>query len=139
MIDKLADIESRYAEIDQLLADPEQSTDYRRIEALGKEQASIRGLVEMSREYRQLLSELESVRAMVRQETDPELVELVREELDQLLGRKEQIENDLLVAMVPKVTYYVTPVAFVYCNVASFKDSHLGFVTSGCAYLDEFD
>ncbi len=102
IIDKLASVEQRYEEIEQLLANPEVSADYSRIESLVREQASVRGLVELAREYRQVMSELESVRAIARDESDSELAALAREELGQLEERLEQVALDLRQELVPK-------------------------------------
>ena len=102
MIDKLATIEQRYDEIERLLQNPEVSSDYSRIETLVKEQASIRNLVVFSRGYRKVMDELEQVRALVRDESDPDLAELAREELSTLEQRKEKLETELRVALVPQ-------------------------------------
>ncbi|MCI0440108.1 MAG: peptide chain release factor 1 [Chloroflexi bacterium] len=102
IIDKLASVEQRYEEIERLLANPEVSADYSRIESLVREQASVRVLVELAREYRQVMAELENVRAMARDESDPELAELAREEVSQLEERLERVESDLRRELVPK-------------------------------------
>ena len=102
MIDKLAAIEQRYDEIDRLLADPEVSADYSRVQGLVKEQASIKNLVSLSREYRGVMSELEDVRAMLRDESDQELATLAREELGRLEDRRDQVERELRVALIPR-------------------------------------
>ena len=102
MIDKLITIEKRYAEIDQLLSDPEVSAEYSRVEILAKEQASIKKLVSFSREYRKVVQELEDVRAMVRDEPDPELATLAREELAGLEARKEAVEEQIKLALLPR-------------------------------------
>ena len=102
MIDKLVTIEERYAEIERLLADPEVSSEYTRVEALAREQASIRNLVSLSRGYRKVTAELEEVRSMVDGESDHELADLAREELAQLEERKTQVEADLRLALLPQ-------------------------------------
>ncbi len=101
MIDKLALVEQRYDEIDQLLANPEVSVDYTRVETLAKEQASIRNLVSLSREYRKVRDDLEGVRLMLRDESDQEIVALARDEMAQLEEQKARVESDLQLALVP--------------------------------------
>ena len=102
MIDKLATIERRYDEIEGLLADPEVSSDYSRIRSLVKEQASLKNLVSLSREYRNVMRELEDVRAMLRGETDQDMTTLAREELARLEERKAAVEANLKLALLPK-------------------------------------
>ena len=101
MRDTLAAVEARYEEIDRLLADPEISTDYTRIQSLAKEQASIRNLVTLTRQHRNLAEELADVRELLRDDPDPELAELAREELAELEGRMASTELELQMALLP--------------------------------------
>ena len=101
MIDKLVLVEQRYDEIDQLLANPEVSVDYTRVETLAKEQSSIRHLVSLSREYRKVRGDLEGVRLMLRDESDQEIVALARDEMAQLEEQKARVESDLQLALIP--------------------------------------
>ena len=50
MLERLDATEGRYEEIDRLLADPELSADYTRIQSLVREQASIRNIVVLGEE-----------------------------------------------------------------------------------------
>ena len=102
MIDRLADTEARYDEIERLLADPEVSSDYTRIHRLAKEQASIRQLVTLSRELRDIVTQLEEVRTMLRDGSDQELAALAQEELASLEDRKQTIEEEVARALVPR-------------------------------------
>ena len=102
MIDRLAAVERRYEEIERLLADPEVSSDYSRIQGVIKEHASLRELVSLAREYRRLTRELEDVRSMLNEESDQELAAMAREELAQLEESLEGIEADLRVALLPR-------------------------------------
>ena len=101
MIDKLANIERRYDEIEQLMADPEVSSDYSRIQTLAKEQASIKVLVNLARRYRKVIRELEDVQTMARDDSDEGLAMMAREELAQLEERKKKVESELKLALVP--------------------------------------
>ena len=102
MIDRLAAVERRYEEIEHLLADPEVSSDYSRIQGVIKEHASLRELVSLAREYRRLTRELEDVRSMLSEESDQELAAMAREELAQLEESLEGVEADLRVALLPR-------------------------------------
>ena len=102
MLDRLAALERRFDEIEGLLADPEISADYSRIQDLLKEQASMRNVVALSREYRSILGQIEDARAMLRAESDHEMTSLAREELSQLEPRLEQLEKELRLALIPR-------------------------------------
>ena len=101
-MDKLASIEERYEEIERLLADPEVSSDYSRIQSLVKEQASLKTLATLSRQYHRVMQDLKDARAMSRDEGDRELATLVREELAQLEEQKQHIERGIRAALLPK-------------------------------------
>lgn len=102
MQDRLTEIEGRYDEIDRLLADPEVVTDYQRVQSLAKEQATLRNLVTLTREHRKLLSDIDETRTMMHEESDAELAELAKEELEELEARSQQVEADLRVELTPK-------------------------------------
>ncbi len=102
MQDRLAAVVDRYEEIQQTMADPEVAVDYTRIQALAMEQASIKTLVALAGEYRQLNGDITEVKAMIREESDEEMTALAREELAELEGRLERVENSLRVELIPK-------------------------------------
>ena len=101
MLDRLAALERRFDEIEGLLADPEISADYSRVQDLLKEQASMRTVVGLSREYRSILGQIADARAMLR-ESDHEMTSLAREELSQLEPRLEKLEKELRLALIPR-------------------------------------
>ncbi len=102
MLERLEAVERRYEEIDGLLADPELSADYTRIQSLVREQASIRNMVVLAREYRETLRQLDEVSSLLLDESDEELAELAREELAGLENRRERAEEELTRTLLPK-------------------------------------
>ncbi len=102
MLDRLESVERRYAELDTLMADPQVSADYTRIQALAKEQASIRTLVDLSRQYRAVLRQIEDAQSLMREETDADMAALAREEEQELQADKERVEAELRFALIPK-------------------------------------
>ena len=102
MQERLEAIENRYDELDSLMADPKVSVDYTRIQALAKEQATIRAVVELSREFRSAQTQLDEVRALIREESDAEMIALAREEEAELQADIQRIEADLRIELIPK-------------------------------------
>ncbi len=102
MLSKLAAIEERYEEINQLLADPEVSADYTRIQTLAKEQAGLRNLVQLSIEYKDVSRQLDDVRGLIRSESDQEITALAREEQQELDDKLAKLEEDLRKELIPK-------------------------------------
>ena len=102
MIDRISSFEERYEELNQLLADPEVVADYTQVQRYAKEQSTIREVVELSREYRRLSEGIEDAREMAHGETDPEIVNMAREEQQTLQAALEITEENLKIALVPK-------------------------------------
>ena len=102
MLNRLATIEERYNDIETLMADPEVSVDFMRIQTLGKELATLRNIVQLSREYRGVLQQLEETVGIVREESDPEMVAFAREEEAELTERQAKLEDELHIALIPK-------------------------------------
>ncbi|MEC7884257.1 MAG: peptide chain release factor 1 [Chloroflexota bacterium] len=102
MIDRISSFEERYEELNQLLADPEVVADYTQVQRYAKEQSTIREVVELSREYRRLSEGIEDAREMAHGETDPEIVNMAREEQQSLQAALEITEENLKIALVPK-------------------------------------
>lgn len=102
MNDRLAAVEQRYEEIEALLADPDVSADYSRVQELAKEQAGLRNLFALARDYRKLNDEMAEARAILHDESDQDLVALAREELARLEERQAGLEEDLRRELIPK-------------------------------------
>ncbi len=100
MLDKLAGIENRFAEIERELT--EVGDDYRRAARLAKERADLEPLVQKAGEYRRVLAQLEEARQMLDESGDPELRELAKAELDDLEPRKAQLEAEIKRLLLPK-------------------------------------
>ena len=64
MLDKLASLEERFAEIERQLAEPEMSADYSRSQGLMREYASLRPLAELAEQYRRVAGETSDMQAM---------------------------------------------------------------------------
>ena len=102
MLKRLTSIEERYDEIDRMMADREVSVDFTRVQTLAKEQATLRNIVQLSRELRGIMKQIEETTSITHEESDVEMLAFAKEELAELKGRKTKVEEDLQVALVPK-------------------------------------
>ena len=102
MLDKLSSIQERFEEIEHLLEDPDVSSDYSRVQSLAKEQAGLRSLALLGRQYRKVVQDLDEARVISRDESDPELAAMAQEELTSLEAQLEEIERELRQALIPK-------------------------------------
>ena len=99
MLEKLAGIEQRYEELNQLLM--QIGDDYQKAAELSIERAGLEPLVEKARQYRQTLTRLEEARALLEGE-DGELRPLAEAEIAELQPRLEQLEGEIKNMLLPR-------------------------------------
>jgi peptide chain release factor 1 len=102
MLDKLAQIETRYEELTNELSSQELLSNP---SAYGKAAKQHRGLGEIVGKYRALKSiheELAGARELQEHAGDEEMRELARVEIEALLARQEQTESDLKLLLIPR-------------------------------------
>jgi peptide chain release factor 1 len=102
MLNKLALVEERYKELNRLMADPEIATDHIRLKELAQEQAEIKELVQIYRQYKANEQELSETEAMLQEGGDEELEELVKEEIERLTARQEKLYEKLKLMLLPR-------------------------------------
>ncbi len=99
--DRLDQIEARYVEIGKLMSDPQVATDIQRVTKLAKEYSSLETTVKTYREYKGILSQLEDLKEMVK-DNDPEIREMAEIELDEAHIRIPKLEEELELLLIPK-------------------------------------
>ncbi len=99
---RLEALEKRYDELTDLMARPEVALDFERLQTLAKERASLEEIVTKYREYKTTERNLEETQSMLRQETDEEIANLAREELEKLREKRERLLKEIKLALLPK-------------------------------------
>lgn len=102
MFDRLEDLVRRYEEVMNLLSEPDVANDNKRFRALMKEQAELAPIVEAFKEYKSAKQNIEDSLLMLDEETDEELRELAKEELNDSKAKVEELENTLKILLLPK-------------------------------------
>ncbi len=102
MLEKLAQIDERYEELNRLMADPEIAQDHERMRIYAQEQVEIEPIVSLYRRYKAVEQQIASARALLEEETDEEIRDLAREELESLESQKEELYQELRLALLPK-------------------------------------
>ena len=102
MLERLSSVEEKYEELNKLLADPEVVTDHTKVQQYAKEQSVMREVVELAREYREVIKEISDLKDMLRSESDPDILSMAKDEHATLEGKKEEAEERLRMALVPK-------------------------------------
>jgi peptide chain release factor 1 len=99
IFDKLDQLETRYEEMNRELAQPEVLADSARYQKLAKAHADARQVVEKYREWKEIEKGIAGARALLE---DPEMKQMARDELTSLEARKEEIERELKLLLLPR-------------------------------------
>ncbi|MCR4955340.1 MAG: peptide chain release factor 1 [Lachnospiraceae bacterium] len=102
MFDKLDAILIRLEEVLRDLSEPDVANDTKRFQALMKEQAELTPIAEAYREYKQAKQDEQDSLAMLDEESDEEMREMAKEELNDAKKRIETLEEKLKVLLLPK-------------------------------------
>ncbi|PFG15207.1 MULTISPECIES: peptide chain release factor 1 [Bacillales] len=102
MLDRLEIVEERYDKLNQLLSDPEVINDTTKLREYSKEQSSLEETVQVYREYKEILEGIQDAKAMLEEEKDAEMREMVKAELSELTPKEEEYAERLRVLLLPK-------------------------------------
>ncbi len=102
MLAKLEQVEQRFLELNEKLADPQVIADQNRLRELGKEHRELSAVVEAYRELKRVQGEVAGSREMLASESDPELLEMAKEELVALEARTTELEQELKILLLPR-------------------------------------
>lgn len=102
MLEKLTEIERHYDELTQLLSDPEVIANQEEWQKHAKAQAGMTAIVEAYREYQGVLKNLEDTESLLGEQLDPELKEMAESEREELIARREKLETQMKLLLLPK-------------------------------------
>ena len=99
MIERLEATEKKYEDLKQQLMSEEVLKDINKTRELSKEMADLEETVTVYREYKKVLEALPETKEMLK---DAELKDIAKEELKDLEAKKEKLEHDLEILLIPK-------------------------------------
>ncbi len=102
VIEKVAAIDRRYEELNELMASPEAVRDPGRLTELAREQSEIEPIVTEYRAYLAAQAELEGARQLAAEVSDEEMSELARAEVERLEEEQAAREERMRVMLLPK-------------------------------------
>jgi len=102
MFEKIEELERRYEEIQAELSEPAVVNDQNRFRKLMKEQTDMGAIVEKYREYKSVRKTVEESLELLDSENDPEMRDMIKEELSDARQRIPEIENELKILLLPK-------------------------------------
>ncbi|MBQ7766364.1 MAG: peptide chain release factor 1 [Lachnospiraceae bacterium] len=102
MFDRLEDLLIRFEEIMGELQEPGVTDNQQRFRQLMKEQSDLTPIVDAYKEYKQSKQDIEDSIAMLEEESDEDMREMLKEELTDAKKRVEELEQTLKILLLPK-------------------------------------
>ncbi|KWW29828.1 MAG: peptide chain release factor 1 [bacterium P3] len=101
MLDKLQAIYTRYQEIEQQINDPHVTADMKHFVKLSKDYKDLQPVVKAYHDYKSLLDTIAECKELLESEKDAELREMAKEELTASQARKETMEDEIRILLIP--------------------------------------
>lgn len=99
MFDKLDEVEKKYDELNELIADPNVISDQEKWQGYMKERARMQDVVEKYKEYKSIKKQMDDDEELIK---DPEMKSIAEEEYYNLKTKLEKIDDELKVLLLPK-------------------------------------
>ncbi len=101
LLEKYESVKHRFEEVEQLITDPEIIADMKRYVKLNQEYKNLEKLLSVFKEYKNLIDNLESGKEMLAEESDEELREMAREEMEMAQEKISEKEQEIKMLLVP--------------------------------------
>ena len=102
MFPKLDELETKLANLENKLSDPALIANQREYKKVAQEHAQVTKLAALCSEYEKVNNEFVESNKMLQEEDDPEMLEMVRNEIEELKEKSTEIENDIKILLLPK-------------------------------------
>ncbi len=102
MLERLEAVEDKFIKIEQAMSDPEVLGRPQEYQKLVKEHAEIAPIVEAYRKYKEIERQIEDNEILLREEKDPEMRELIKQDIEELTEKKEATLHQLKIMLLPK-------------------------------------
>jgi peptide chain release factor 1 len=101
LLDKLEAINQRYEEVGRHITDPDAMSDMKRYIALNKEYKDLGPIIVAYKEYKNVCDNIKSSKEILQTEKDPEFREMAKSELDELIPREEEMQEEIRLLLIP--------------------------------------
>jgi len=102
LFEKLDQIESRYDQMTQEISSAEVLADSARYQKLAKTHAELAEIVEKYREWKEIEKDLQGAKQLLAESDDPEMKQMAHDESRDLEARRDQVERELKLLLIPK-------------------------------------
>lgn len=102
MFDKLDEVEKKFIELSEKMADPDLYNRQAEFKKISSERAAIEELVECYRTYKKISSDLKGAKEILENESDEELREMAKEEIQEYESQIPELQEKLKILLLPK-------------------------------------
>ena len=102
MIEKLKLVENRFAELSELIIQPEIISDQKRYIQISKEYKDLKKIIDKGEVYKNLIANKSEAQEIISIEKDDEMIEMAKMQLEEVEAELPKIEEDLKVLLIPK-------------------------------------
>ena len=102
MLEKLNIVKQRFDEVSDLIIQPEVISDQKRYIQLNKEYKDLNAMMGKREEYIALTNSIEEAQEILNEETDAEMIEMAKMEMETAQERKPLLEEEIRFMLVPK-------------------------------------
>ncbi len=101
-MEQLEGLVAHYEELQEMMADPEVINDTKRYMKVSKEEADLREIVQKYKKYKADKKEIKDNKEIISGENDPDLVEMAKDEDEDLKKEISKLEDQIKILMLPK-------------------------------------
>ncbi len=102
LLEKLKKIKDRFDQVNEELSDPANQSNREKIIHLSKERINLAEIVSAYEKYNALINNIEGNKEILDSSQDKELVDLANSELKELLLKRESLEEEIKILLIPK-------------------------------------
>ena len=102
MLEKLDFLFEKYNQLSKEISDPDIIADQIKWKKLVKEHSHLEPIVEKYKEYKRVVDEISDAKELLQDKLEKEFKEMVETELADLQGKKEELEEELKILLLPK-------------------------------------
>ncbi len=99
---KLKGLETRFRDIEDELSKPETMSNQNKFRELSREHSQLSPVIAKYAEYKKCRTELADSSELVKEETDPEMKEMLQSEIEGLEEKNAELEDELMIMLLPK-------------------------------------
>lgn len=102
ILDRLEGVQTRFEEVGKLLTQPNIVSDMQQYIKLNKEYKDLEPIIKAYKQYKNIIENIKSSKELLSVEDDPEMREMAKEEIDSLIPKQAEFEEEIKILLLPK-------------------------------------